>query len=78
VIRTRVVPFTTRVADGPAVTVKNEALGRWLRSKPRELAGIACMEVLQACSSSVRLTVRASRLPQRSSTSRDAGCRMKE
>ena len=32
-IRTRVVPFTTRVADGPAVTVKNEVLGPWLRSQ---------------------------------------------
>ena len=32
-IRTRVVPFTTRVADGPAVTVKNEVLGPWLCSQ---------------------------------------------
>lgn len=32
-IRTRVVPFTTRVADGPAVTVKNEVLGPWLRNQ---------------------------------------------
>jgi hypothetical protein len=33
VIRMRVVPFAKRVADGPAVTVKNEVLGPWLRSQ---------------------------------------------
>jgi len=33
VIRMRVVPFAKRVADGPAVTVKNEVLGPWLRNQ---------------------------------------------